>query len=67
MAQLSTLGGLHVYDKLEPHKIMTPQILIIVTVIPFAILGAAFFIIRSWLAKQPDRLVARHRALGILI
>jgi hypothetical protein len=46
---------------------MTPQILIVLTVIPFAIAGAAFFIIRFWLAKQPDRLVARHRALGFLI
>jgi len=66
-AQLFSLGGLHVYDKLEPYIIMTPLILTVVTVVPFAILVAAFFIIRFWLAKQPDRLVARHRALGLLI
>jgi hypothetical protein len=67
MPELWTLGGIHVYDKLKPHKIMTPQILTIVTVVPFAILVAAFFIIRFWLARQPDRLVARHRALGFFI
>src|ERR1019366_2334755 len=43
---------------------MTSLILTVVTVGPFTILVAAFFIIRFWLAKQPDRLVARHRALG---
>jgi hypothetical protein len=67
VAQLFSLGGLHVYAKLGAPKIMTPQIAIMLTVIPFAIVGAAFFIFRFWLAKQPDRLVARHRALGLLI
>ena len=43
---------------------MTPLVL---TIIPFGILLGAFFLIRFYLAKQPDRLVARHRALGVFI
>ena len=42
-------------------KIMTLMIA------PFAIVVGAFLLVRSWVGKQPDRLAARHRALGVRI
>ncbi|HZZ45034.1 MAG TPA: hypothetical protein VFE58_19010 [Tepidisphaeraceae bacterium] len=41
--------------------------LILSIVVPFAVLLGVFLLVRVWLAKQPDRLVARHRGLGVLI
>ena len=43
---------------------MTSQLL---SIVPFAVVIGAFLLLRIWLGRQPDRLVARHRALGVLI
>lgn len=43
---------------------MTPLTL---SIVPFAVVVGAFLLLRVWLAKQPDQLVARHRGLGVLI
>jgi len=40
---------------------------LILSIVPFAVVVGAFLLLRVWLAKQPDRLVARHRGLGVLI
>ncbi|MEO8428665.1 MAG: hypothetical protein ABI651_16320 [Verrucomicrobiota bacterium] len=40
---------------------------LILSVVPFAVVVGAFLLLRVWLARQPDRLAARHRGLGVLI
>ena len=40
---------------------------LILSIIPFAVVLGAFLLLRVWLAKQPDQLMARHRGLGVLI
>ena len=40
---------------------------LILSIVPFAVVIGAFLLLRVWLARQPDRLVARHRGLGVLI
>ncbi len=37
------------------------------SIVPFAVIIGAFLLLRVWLSRQPDRLVARHRGLGVLI
>ena len=36
-------------------------------IIPFALIVGLFFTTRTWLVKQPDQLLARHRCFGVLI
>ena len=40
---------------------------LIISIVPFVVVTGAFLLLRIWLVRQPDRMAARHRGLGVLI